>query len=210
MSWSNTQMRPTTLIGKYAALVPLDADFHDELVLAVQDGELWKHWYTMIPAPDEMRSEIQRRLRLQGAGSMRPFVVMDMRKNVPTHGKAVGMTTFMNIDVPNRRVEIGSTWYAKSVQRSVINTECKLMLLTHAFEALECIAVEFRTHVFNEQSRAAIERIGAKLDGILRNHQINLHPDAKGSLRDTCVYSITQSEWPAIEAHLSAWVARES
>ena len=210
MAWSDTKMRPTTLIGQHAALVPLDGDFHDDLVAAVKDGELWKLWYTMIPSPAEMRNEIQRRLRLQGAGSMRPFVVMDMRENVPTHGKAVGMTTFLNIDGANRRVEIGATWYAKSVQRSVLNTECKLMLLTHAFETLECIAVEFRTHVFNEQSRAAIERIGAKLDGILRNHQINLHPDANGSLRDTCVYSITQSEWPAVEAHLSAWVGRES
>jgi N-acetyltransferase len=210
MAWSDTKMRPTTLIGQHVALVPLDGDFHDDLVEAVKDGELWKLWYTMIPSPEDMRSEIQRRLRFQGAGTMRPFVVVDLRKDTATHGKAVGMTTFMNIDGANRRVEIGSTWYAKSVQRTVINTESKLMLLTHAFVALDCIAVEFRTHVFNEQSRAAIERIGAKLDGILRNHQINTHPDALGSLRDTCVYSITQSEWPAVEAHLTAWVARES
>jgi RimJ/RimL family protein N-acetyltransferase len=210
MAWSDTKMRPTTLIGQHAALVPLDGDFHDDLIAAASDGELWSLWYTWVPKPEDMRSEIQRRLRLQGEGSMRPFVVVDMRKDVPTHGKAVGMTSFMNIDGVNRRVEIGGTWYAKSVQRSVLNTECKLMLLNHAFETLDCIAVELRTHSFNEPGRAAIERIGAKLDGILRNHQINTHPDALGSLRDTCVYSITQSEWPAVEAHLTAWVARES
>ncbi len=210
MPWSNTLIRSTTLIGQYAALVPLDADCHDDLVAAVKDGELWKLWYTMIPSPDGMRDEIQRRLRLQGQGSMRPFAVMDMRESVPTHGKAVGMTTFMNVDAVNRRVEIGSTWYAKSIQRTAINTECKLMLLTHAFENLNCIAVEFRTHASNQQSRAAIERLGAKLDGILRHHQINLHPDAKGSLRDTCVYSITQNEWPVVKAHLTARVARAS
>jgi len=134
---------------------------------------------------------------------MTPFAVMDMRENVPTHGKLIGMTTYMNIDAPNRRLEIGSTWYAKSVQRSAINTECKFMLLTHAFELLNAIAVEFRTHWFNQQSRAAIERLGAKLDGVLRHHQINVHPDAKGTLRDTCVYSIIKDEWPAAKAHLT-------
>ncbi len=210
MPWYNTLMRSTTLIGQHAALVPLDADCHDDLVDAVKDGELWKLWYTMIPSPDAMRDEIQRRLRLQGQGLMRPFAVMDMRKDVPTHGKAVGMTTFMNVDAVNRRVEIGSTWYAKSIQRTAVNTECKLMLLTHAFENLNCIAVELRTHASNAQSRAAIERLGAKLDGILRHHQINLHPDANGSLRDTCVYSITQSEWPLVKAHLTARVPRAS
>jgi RimJ/RimL family protein N-acetyltransferase len=203
-------MRSTTLIGQHAALVPLDAECHDDLVAAVKDGELWKLWYTMIPSPDEMRDEIQRRLRLQGQGSMRPFAVMDMRKDVPTHGKTVGMTTFMNVDAANLRVEIGATWYAKSVQRTAVNTECKLMLLTHAFENLNCIAVELRTHASNAQSRAAIERLGAKLDGILRNHEINLHPDAKGGLRDTCVYSITHSEWPVVKVHLTAKVLRAS
>ena len=134
---------------------------------------------------------------------MVPFAVIDMRPAVPTHGKAVGMTTFMNIDAHNRRLEIGSTWYAQSVQRSAINTECKLMLLTHAFQDLNCIAVELRTHRLNYESRTAIERLGAKLDGILRNHQINMHPSANGALRDTCVYSIIDHEWPAVESHLS-------
>jgi RimJ/RimL family protein N-acetyltransferase len=208
MTWSNTTIGSTTLIGRHAALVPLDADQHDDLVAAVQDGELWRHWYTIIPKPDDMRYEMARRLDLQTKGLMRAFAVIDMRDNVPTHGKAIGMTTFMNIDSPNRRVEIGATWYAQSVQRSAINTECKLMLLTHAFEQLDCIAVEFRTHWHNRQSRAALERLGAKLDGVLRNHAINTHPDAKGTLRDTCIYSITNSEWPTVEAHLNYRMAQ--
>ena len=150
-----------------------------------------------------MRAEIERRLALQTAGSMLAFAVIDA-----TSGRAVGMTTYMNIDTPNRRVEIGSTWYRKSVQRTPINTECKSMLLRHAFEQLGCIAVEFRTHFFNRQSRAGIERLGAKLDGVLRSHQICTHPDARGSLRDTCVYSIIASEWPAVKAHLHHQLTR--
>ena len=208
MLWSNAALRLTTLIGQHAALVPLEMAQLDDLTAAVQDGELWKHWYTSVPSPEQMQSDMQKRLDLQDAGSMQPFAVIDMRKNVPTHGKAIGMTTYMHIDAPNRRLEIGATWYAKSVQRSGINTECKLMLLTHAFEEMNCIAVEFRTHWFNQQSRAAIERLGAKLDGVLRNHSINLHPDAGGALRDTCVYSIIASEWPSTKAHLTYRLAR--
>jgi N-acetyltransferase len=208
MTWSNTTLSPTTLIGQHAALVALDLDQLEDLQAAVRDGELWRHWYTAIPQPDKMQAEIERRLALQSAGTMQPFVVIDMRDNVPTHGKAVGMTTLMNIDAANRRVEIGATWYAQSVQRSPINTESKLMLLTHAFEQLDCIAVEFRTHWHNRQSRAAIERLGAKLDGVLRNHAINTHEDAQGALRDTCVYSIIASEWPAVEANLNYRLSR--
>jgi RimJ/RimL family protein N-acetyltransferase len=144
-----------------------------------------------------MKDEIARRLGLLFAGSMLPFAVLHNDSQ-----KFVGMTSYMNIDAANRRLEIGSTWYAKSVQRTALNTECKLMLLRHAFEQLSCIAVELRTHFFNRQSRAGIERLGAKLDGVLRNHQINLHPDAKGSYRDTCVYSIIAGEWPAVRANL--------
>ena len=140
-----------------------------------------------------MRAEIARRLKLQQAGSMLPFTVIDLANGTPA-----GMTTYMNIDADQKRVEIGSTWYRKSVQRTAINTECKLLLLGHAFDALDCIAVEFRTHFFNHQSRRAIERLGAKLDGILRSHmRLN-----DGSLRDTCVYSIIASEWPAVRANL--------
>ena len=194
---------PLTLAGHHVRLEPLASAHHDDLVLAVQDGELWNHWYTAIPRPEAMAAEIQRRLDLQAQGSMCPFAVIE-----PASGQAVGMTTFMNIDAANRRVEIGSTWYRRSVQRSPLNTEAKRLLLAHAFEELNCIAVEFRTHFFNHQSRRAIERLGAKLDGVLRSHQINPHPLAAGSLRDTCVYSIIASEWPSVRAHLDHQLAR--
>jgi RimJ/RimL family protein N-acetyltransferase len=192
----------TTLRGQHASLVPLTAVHHDDLVEAVRDGELWKLWYTSIPTPEGMAAEIERRLGLQKVGSMLPFAVLD------ASGKAVGMTTFMNIDAANRRVEIGSTWYRTGVQRSPLNTECKRLLLGHAFETLDCIAVEFRTHFFNHQSRRGIERLGAKLDGVLRSHQINRHPDANGALRDTCVYSILAGEWPTVKAHLTHQLTR--
>jgi len=186
-------IEPVTLKGRHARLVPLSHDHHDALCEAVRDGELWKLWYTTIPAPEGMKAEIDRRLSLQEKGSMLPFTVLDADK------KPVGMTTYMNVDAPNRRLEIGSTCYAKSVQRTALNTECKLMLLTHAFEDLDCIAVEFRTHVQNLQSRAAIERLGAKFDGTLRNHAIM----PNGSLRDTVVYSITAPKWPAVQNNLN-------
>ena len=190
--------QPVTLTGQHATLVPLVEGHHDDLVEATQDGELWRLWYTAIPTPQGMAAEIRRRLGLQEMGNMLAFAVVENAS-----GKAVGMTTYMNIDNSNRRVEIGSTWYRRRVQRTVLNTECKLLLLQHAFEQLQCIAVEFRTHFFNQQSRAGIERLGAKLDGVLRSHQVNPHPDAIGSLRDTCVYSIIAPEWPTVRAHLS-------
>ena len=185
---------PISLHGQLVSLVPLAQSHHDDLAAALKDGELWSLWYTNIPTPDRLRSEIDRRLELQRQGSMIPFAVIEKSAD-----EAVGMTTFMNIDAVNRRVEVGSTWYRKRVQRSSLNTECKLLLLTHAFEQLNCIAVEFRTHFFNRQSRAAIERLGAKLDGILRQHMIV----ANGTLRDTCVYSILDREWPTVRAHLT-------
>jgi N-acetyltransferase len=186
-------LEPTTLRGAHARLEPLSQDHCEGLTEAVKDGELWKLWYTFIPRAEDMRKEIDRRLGLQAAGSMLPFTVLD------ADGKISGMTTYMNVDTPNRRVEIGSTWYARRVQRSAVNTQCKLLLLTHAFEMLDCIAVEFRTHFFNHRSRRGIERLGAKQDGILRNHQIA----PNGTLRDTVVYSILASEWPTVKAHLT-------
>lgn len=195
--------QPITLTGQHARLEPLTQEHHDELVEAVCDGELWRLWYTAIPDPQGMRQEIQRRLALQEKGSMLPFAVVE-----PASGQAVGMTTYMNIDSLNRRLEIGSTWYRRRVQRSALNTECKLMLLRHAFVDLRCIAVEFRTHFLNRQSRVGIERLGAKLDGILRQHQITPHPDARGTLRDTCVYSLIDSEWPTVQAHLTHQLSR--
>ena len=184
---------PVSLHGPHVSLVPLDLSHRDDLAEAVKDGELWNLWYTTIPEPDTMRAEIERRLALQRQGTMTPFAVIEK-----SSGMAVGMTTFMHIDAANRHVEIGSTWYRRRVQRSGLNTECKLLLLTHAFERWSCIAVEFRTHFFNRQSRAAIERLGAKLDGVLRQHQIGRN----GTLRDTCAYSILDREWPTVKAHL--------
>lgn len=192
-------IEPTTLSGTHALLAPLSQSHHDDLVEAVKDGELWKLWYTTIPEPAAMRAEIDRRLDLQSKGSMLPFAVLN-----PATGRAVGVTSYMNIDAANRRVEIGSTWYRQSVQRTALNTDCKLLLLTHAFESLYCIAVEFRTHFFNHQSRRGIERLGAKLDGVLRSHQIM--PNT--TLRDTCVYSIIAAEWPTVKAHLAFQLSR--
>ena len=183
---------PVSLAGPHAQLKPLSQDHCDGLTEAVKDGELWKLWYTFIPKAEDMRKEIDRRLGLQAAGAMLPFTVLD------ADGKIAGMTTYMNVDAANRRVEIGATWYRRRVQRTGLNTECKLLLLTHAFEQLNCIAVEFRTHYFNRQSRAGIERLGAKLDGVLRQHLIT----ANGTLRDTCVYSILDHEWPTVKTHL--------
>ena len=181
------------LRGGHATLTPLLAAHGPALAEAVKDGELWRLWYTGVAAPEDMAADIERRLGLKADGSCMPFTVIEQAS-----GEPVGMTTYMNIDAATRRLEIGATWYRGRVQRTVINTECKRLLLGHAFETLDCIAVEFRTHFFNSQSRRAIERLGAKLDGILRSHQRT----ADGSLRDTCVYSIVASEWPAVRRNL--------
>ncbi|TAL62281.1 MAG: N-acetyltransferase [Legionella sp.] len=186
-------MDPIILKGEFCSLVPLTLDHHDELVESAHDGELWRLWYTFVPKPELMKEQIRIRLQMQAEGSMIPFAVI-----ANDTGKAIGTTNFMNIDSTNRRIEIGGTWYRKSSQRTAINTECKQLLLTHAFEIMDCIAVEFRTHAFNQPSRSGIERLGAKLDGILRNHMIM----PNGTLRDTYVYSIIASEWPAVKTHL--------
>jgi N-acetyltransferase len=188
-------LQPVTLRSARVRLEPLGQQHHDGLVEALEDGELWRLWYTTVASPETLAAEIDRLLGQQAAGSRLPFAVIDAATDKP-----VGMTTYMNADAANRRLEIGATWYRRSVQRSDLNSHCKLLLLGHAFEALGCIAVEFRTHFFNQQSRRAIERLGAKLDGILRNSQIAMN----GTLRDTCVYSIIASEWPTVKAHL-AW-----
>jgi RimJ/RimL family protein N-acetyltransferase len=194
MTWPDA----VTLVGAHARLEPLAREHEAALIEAVRDGQLWQLWYTSVPAPEAMAAEIERRLGLRAQGSMLPFTVFDAR------AKVVGMTTYMNIDAVHRHVEIGSTWTARSAQRTPLNTQCKRLLLAHAFEALDCIAVEFRTHRLNTQSRRAIERLGAQLDGILRNHQ----RAADGTLRDTAVYSITAAEWPAIRSHLDWQLAR--
>ncbi len=188
-------IEPVTLAGKTVTLEPLSEKHHNGLVEAARDGELWNLWYTTIPDPAGMMAEIERRLGLQARGSMLPFTVIEN-----STGRVAGMTTYMHIDAENRRLEIGSTWLRKGVQRTAVNTECKRLLLSHAFDSLGCIAVEFRTSSANAQSRAAIERLGAKLDGILRSHALH----SNGTLRDTVVYSITAAEWPEIERRLAA------
>jgi RimJ/RimL family protein N-acetyltransferase len=191
-------VEPVTLQGQHARLEPLRAEHEPELVEAVKDGELWKLWYTVVPPPEHMAAEIQRRLGLMAAGSMLPFTVFDAA------GRIVGMTTYMDVDSVSRRVEIGSTWYRADVQRTPLNTQCKRLLLAHAFETLDCIAVEFRTHRFNTASRRAIERLGAQLDGILRSHRLA----TDGTLRDTAVYSIIAAEWPTVRTHLDFQLSR--
>ena len=190
-----------TLTGQRVTLEPLSADHVEELKVAVAEGELWRAWYTGIPSPDGMAAEVARRLALFAAGQMLPWAIRDNAR-----GTVVGMTTFMNIAPQHRHLEIGSTWLAPSAQRTGINTEAKLLLLRHAFEALDCIAVEFRTHFHNRQSRAAITALGAKQDGVLRNHQLG----RDGTLRDTVVFSIIQGEWPTVRLGLTERLARHA
>jgi len=186
-------IEPITLKGRIATLEPLAAVHESALAKAASDGELWRLWYTHIAPPDRMCDYVATALDMRERLGAMPFVV---RENAT--GDIVGCTRYFNVDAANRRLEIGHTWYAKRVQRTGVNTECKLLLLGHAFETLSCIAVEFRTHWFNHASRAAIARLGAKQDGVLRNHQ--LMPD--GARRDTVVFSIIDGEWPAVKQHL--------
>ena len=192
------RLLPIELKGASVKLIPLNLSHAEDLQEAVADGQLNNLWYTNIPDEGGVEAEIERRLKLQKLGSMAPFSVVELKRD-----KAVGMTTFMNMDLINRRVEIGSTWYRDDVQRTSINTESKLLLMGYAFEKLNCIAVEFRTHFMNRQSRRAIERLGAKLDGILRSHMII----ANGTIRDTVVYSVIRSEWEAVKANLK-WMLK--
>ena len=192
-------IEPVTLSAAHARLEPLARDHLDGIRRAAADGELWNLWYTSVPAPDRTQAWMDAALDMRGRLGAMPFAVIDAAS-----GDIVGSTRYFNVDAPNRRLEIGHTWYARRAQRTAINTECKLLLLTHAFESLDCIAVEFRTHWFNFASRAAIARLGARQDGVLRNHQ--LMPD--GSRRDTVVFSILDSEWPAVRAHLNFLLER--
>jgi len=189
-------LEPVVLQGAVVRLEPLEPRHADDLARASADGDVWRKWSTRIPAPDEVPAEIESRRTAHAAGRIVPWAVI-------ADGRAVGMTSFWAVDVANRRVEIGSTWLGASAQRSAVNTEAKLLLLTRAFEVLDCIAVEFRTHWHNRQSRAAIERLGAKLDGVLRNHQLG----RDGTLRDTVVYSIIASEWPTVRLGLTERLA---
>jgi len=199
------RLNPVTLRGKYVTLEPLSENHHDGLVDAACDGELWNLWYTAVPRPEEMRSEIQRRLSMQEAGSMLPFTT---RLNDPVTGepgKIIGMTTYCDIDAELPRLEIGYTWNAASVQGTGTNPDSKRLLLAHAFETLECVAVVFSTHWMNMQSRAAIARLGAKQDGVLRATSRM----ADGSLRDTVYFSIIASEWPQVRSGLDLRLSKK-
>jgi RimJ/RimL family protein N-acetyltransferase len=185
-------IEPVTLTGRHVQLEPLAAGHVDALVEAASDGELWKLWYTSVPSPQAMGDWLETALSMRAQGDL-AFALRDMRD-----GSIVGSTRYFRVDPVNRRLEIGHTWHARRAQRTGINTEAKLLLLGHAFDALDCIAVEFRTHWMNLQSRQAIARLGAKQDGVLRNHQRM----ADGTLRDTVVFSIIESEWPTVKRHL--------
>jgi RimJ/RimL family protein N-acetyltransferase len=199
-----TFLEPLTLTGRHVILEPLSEAHHDGLVEAARDGELWNLWYTSVPSPDGMAAEIRRRLNLQEEGSMLPFTTRLIDPATGGPGRIIGMTTYMNIDVGTPRVEIGSTWNAASSQGTGTNPDSKLLLLRHAFETIGCPAVEFRTHWLNHQSREAIARLGAKQDGVLRNHSRT----QDGVLRDTVVFSILEHEWPMVRAGLEFRLAR--
>lgn len=175
-------------------LIPLRKEHADALVEAASDGQLWKLWFTSVPSAETIDAYIEKALADQERGDSLPFVVVDKQS-----GNIIGSTRFCDADTNNRRVEIGYTWYAKSYQRSSVNTECKLLLLSHAFETLDAIAVQLRTHWHNHASRNAIARLGAKQDGVFRNHQIM--PD--GSYRDTVFFSIIESEWLGVKRSLT-------
>jgi N-acetyltransferase len=186
-------VEPVTLTGqRWVTLEPLSRVHVAEVAAAAADGEVGSLWFTAAPSPQTAAQWVEKLLGIQAGDEGVTFVVRRL------DGTLVGLSSFFNVDAANRRLEIGHTWYAASAQRTGVNAETKLLMLGHAFDELGCVAVEFRTHFFNFTSRAAIERLGAKLDGVLRSHQ--LLPD--GSRRDTVVYSILDIEWPAVRANL--------
>ncbi len=190
---------PVTLVGEHVIVEPLQPAHLDGLQRAAADGELWKLWYTSVPEPDNAEANIKFRLDEHEKGTMMPFIVRRVMDD-----EIVGATTFSNICITPRRLEIGYTWYRQSAQRTAINTETKLLLLSHAFETLQCIAVEFRTHHANTASQQAIARLGAHRDGVLRSHGV----DRRGGVRDTVVYSIIADEWPAAKIRLQTKLVR--
>lgn len=183
--------QPLTLENAYVRLEPLRSDHAEDLSAAAVGLE--HAWYTLAPAPADVAADVAKRLAWQAEGHMNAWAIRRLDS-----GRIVGETTFCNIDQPNRHVEIGHTWLAPAAQRTAVNTAAKLLLLTHAFESCDAIAVEFRTHWHNRQSREAIARLGAKQDGVLRNHRLG----PEGSLRDTVVFSILPTEWPAVRLGL--------
>jgi len=188
-----------TLRNDLVVLEQLDPGHEKDLAQAVTAEQLVRTWYASVPDPEQMAGEIRARLALQSEGRLAPWAILDTAA-----GRAVGMTTYLNLDEPNRRLEIGSTWIGPRAQGTGINPAAKLLLLRRAFETLGCVAVEFRTDWHNHASRAAIARLGAKQDGVLRNHKVR----ADGTLRDTVVFSVLEHEWPSVRVGLEARVAR--
>jgi N-acetyltransferase len=192
------RIEPVTLSTERLTLRPLRLDDVPALARAASDGDLWEKRTTTVPRPEGFEAYVKQALALQASDLALPFATV-----VNDGQKVIGSTRFMNIDAVNHRVEIGTTWIARSWQRTFVNTHAKFLMLRHAFETLGCNAVELRTHFMNDQSRAAIERLGAKLDGILRRHMIM--PD--GHIRDTVVYSIVSEEWPGVKENLQRRMA---
>ena len=192
---------PVTLEGHSVRLEPLSVDHEAGLAAAAADGQLWKLWYTSVPEPAGTRGYIDAALEGQQAGHMLPWAVRDLATNT-----IAGSTRYHDIVPTADRVEIGYTWYAQRCQRTRINTACKLLLLTHAFDTLNCAVVGLRTDNFNFASQRAIEALGAKKDGVIRHH----HPRRDGTVRDTVIYSILAAEWPDVKRHLELRLARHS
>lgn len=190
MEW----LKPIKLKGDFVTLEVLDMSHVEELKMAVLDGESWKLWYANVPTPEQMESYVEKAIFEAEQGNI-AFVVRCNNTSM-----VVGTTRFYNVDAKNKRAMLGYTWYSASVRRTPVNTECKLLLLKYLFDKYSAIAVEFRTHFFNQGSRKAIERLGAKQDGILRSHQIM----GDGSIRDTVVYSILSTEWASVKNHLQS------
>lgn len=186
------------LANEFVKLEPLAATHRDDLANAVADDDLWRTWYTAIPSPDGMAAEIGTRVERQRSGEIAAWAIVE-----PASGRAVGMTTYLNLDPVNRRLEIGSTWLGVGAQGGAVNPAAKLLLLSRAFDDLGCIAVEFRTHWHNHQSRAAIAKLGAKQDGVLRNHKVL----GDGHIRDTVVFSVVDTEWPTVRLGLTERLA---
>lgn len=185
--------RPVTLEGHGVALEPLAREHHDGLVAAASDGRLWELWFTSVPEPEQTHAYISGALAGQEAGTMLPWAVRELKS-----GAIVGSTRYHDIVAAADRVEIGWTWYAKRVQRSHVNTACKLLLFAHAFEKLGCKVVGLRTDNFNFSSQRAIEALGAKKDGVIRHHWVRRN----GTVRDTVMYSVLAAEWPDVKRHL--------
>jgi N-acetyltransferase len=190
---------PVTLAGKHVRLEPLTTAHEESLISAASDGELWNSSVTLIPDHATINSYIQEVLQAQSEGDALPFVIIQRAPD-----KVVGTTRFYKIKQKDRGVAIGYTWLAASVQRTAVNSEAKLLMLSHAFENWRCIRVEFETDVLNQQSRSALLRLGAKQEGILRNHMIM----PSGRIRDSVVFSIIAEEWPEVRARLNAKLSR--